>query len=31
MNTRAELKRYAKDQLKGRWGLAIGGILLLDF
>ncbi|AQS06098.1 MULTISPECIES: DUF975 family protein [Clostridium] len=31
MNTRAELKRYAKDQLKGRWGLAIGGIFVAGF
>jgi uncharacterized membrane protein len=28
MNIRAELKRHAKDQLKGKWGLAIGGIFI---
>jgi len=29
MINRAELKRYAKDQLKGKWGLAIGCIIVV--
>ena len=29
MINRAELKRHAKDQLKGKWGLAVGGIIVL--
>lgn len=28
MVTRAELKRHAKDQLKGKWGLAVGGVFV---
>lgn len=28
MFTRAELKRHAKDQLKGKWGLAVGGVFV---
>ena len=34
MINRAELKRYAKNQLRGKWGLAVGGtivILLIQF
>lgn len=29
MINRAELKRHAKDQLKGKWGLAVGSIIIL--
>lgn len=29
MINRAELKRHAKDQLKGKWGLAIGSIVVV--
>src|SRR5471030_2451904 len=29
MINRAELKRHAKDQLKGKWGLAIGSIVVI--
>jgi uncharacterized membrane protein len=29
MINRAELKRHAKDQLKGKWGLAIGSIAVI--
>lgn len=29
MINRAELKRHAKDQLKGKWGLAVGSILVV--
>ena len=28
MINRAELKRHAKDELKGKWGLAVGGFFL---
>ncbi|OOM14381.1 DUF975 family protein [Clostridium saccharobutylicum] len=28
MNTRAELKSHAKNQLKGKWGLAVGGFFV---
>lgn len=29
MINRAELKRHAKDQLKGKWGLAVGSIVVI--
>jgi uncharacterized membrane protein len=29
MINRAELKRHAKDQLRGKWGLAIGSIVVI--
>lgn len=29
MINRAELKRHAKDQLKGKWGLAVGSIVVV--
>ena len=28
MINRAELKSHAKDQLRGKWGLAVGGFFL---